>query len=73
MTVKPQRADVDVYRLVDEEEIVGFAFKMANGSWGMFSADSDTRIGTATYASPKEVAKAFEARGDYKPKDVAQD
>lgn len=72
--IRTERADKDIYRLLDGEKIVGFAMKLSNGRWCMSDKD-DNRIGRTTYGSPKEVAAAWEAKAkeslkeDSAPKD----
>lgn len=59
MAVTAKRYDAISYRLMENGEIVGMALQLANGRWGMFRADCETRIGDLAYATPGEVANHF--------------
>jgi hypothetical protein len=49
--VTTKRYDSMSYRLMEDDKIVGFALQLANGRWGLFKSDSETRIGTIAYDS----------------------
>jgi len=58
MTITAKRYNADVYRLIEAEQIVGFALRSTNGSWWM-TDPNDKRMDRVSYGSPSEVAKCF--------------
>lgn len=58
MGVVAKRYSSDVYRLMEEGRIVGFALRLANGQWSMTDLE-DRKMDDVTYASPGEVARCF--------------
>jgi hypothetical protein len=55
------RYDGDVHRIQrDGEAVLAFAMRLSNGLWSLADVN-DRRIGRASYRTPKEVARAFDA------------
>jgi hypothetical protein len=54
------RYDKDTYRIQEGDDVVAMAQRMANDRWSLCDIN-DRRIGKRTYATPKEVAVAFDA------------
>lgn len=58
MVIKAKRYSPDFYRLLDGDQIVGFASRLTNNRWIMVDPN-DKRIGMQTYDSPTAVAADF--------------
>lgn len=57
------RYDKDAYRIQHGEQIVAMALRLANGAWGLYDMQ-DRRLARETWATPAEVAEAFEQMDD---------
>ena len=52
------RADKDCHRVEVNDQIVGFALRMANDTWVAFRPDMTTRVG-GPHKTPKSAAKVL--------------
>lgn len=62
VTVKVERVDMDVYRVVVDGEIVGFALKLANGFWRPGDRDFNL-LAKKSFETPRLVAEWFMGDG----------
>lgn len=53
-----RRHDANAYRLMDGGAIVGFALRLADGSWGLYDGD-ERRLAERTFPTPKAAAAAW--------------
>ena len=58
MIINVSRANKDVYRVEVNDEIIGFALRMANDMWRPYAPDMKTAVGRS-YKTPKSAAKAL--------------
>jgi hypothetical protein len=56
--IKAKRYTADVYRIMDDDQMVGFAMRLMNGKWAMTDTE-DRNMDRIQYGSPNDVAKCF--------------
>lgn len=58
MTIIAKRYSRDVFRILEDGELVGFAIRLTNGKWSMTDS-CDRKMDTVQYGTANEVAKCF--------------
>lgn len=54
--------DPDAQRITCDDEILGFALKFSNGTWGAFNPDQDQRLTGEAFKTPARVWKWFDEK-----------